>query len=260
MAGWAVVTGASSGIGEALALRLAGRGHPVALVARRRDRLVALAGRLGTEVLVIVEDLASDGAAARVVSALGDRPVEVLINNAGKGALCAFDKLPAAEVATLLRLNVVAPTELTHALLPGMLARGRGRVVNLSSLSAFFDVPGLSLYGATKQYVLGWSLALDAETRGRGVTVTAVCPGPVDTEFNGAAQIDVPSPKGLTVSADAVATDALAAMDAGTPLSVPHFAMKAGAAFSRWLPRSLAPRLARQLMRLSGVARAARLE
>lgn len=258
--GWALVTGASSGIGEVIARRLAERGHPVALVARRRERLEKLAASLPTESLVIAQDLGAPGAAARVMEALGTRELEIVVNNAGFGAFEAYESIPPGRITEMLNLNVVALAELCRLALPGMLARRRGHLLNIASIAAYFQVPGLSIYGATKAFVLSFSLALDAEVRHRGVSVTAVCPGPVETEFNVAGNIDLANSPIFTLTADQCADFALRAMDARRAYAVPHLVMKVGAFLSRFLPRQLAPRITYFFMRHNGLALKAKLE
>ena len=185
----ALVTGASSGIGADLARVLAARGHDLILVARRRDRLEGLAqeltGRHAIGIDVETEDLAAPGAGRRLaerVLAAGHR-IDVLVNNAGFGLAGAFHQSDPSELSGMIAVNVAAPTELARALLPGMLERGRGGILNIASTAAFQPGPLMAVYYATKAYVLSWSEALWEECRGTGVTVTALCPGPVATEF-----------------------------------------------------------------------------
>lgn len=253
--GWAVVTGASSGIGESLAKMLAARGHPILLVARRRERLEKLAAALPTETAIVCADLSLPEGVRAVVEAVQGRDLEILINNAGFGGFCAFPVQKSERVSEMVRLNVLAVVELTHALLPMLLARGDGRIVNIASVAAFFRVPGMSLYGATKEFVVSFSLALDAEVRGQGVSVTAVCPGPVETEFNENAGISVRTSRLVTLTADECARFALRAMDARRGIAVPHPVMKLGAVASRLIPSQLGPRVTLTAMKWVGLAR-----
>lgn len=187
----ALVTGASSGIGRAFAELLAARGYALVLVARRRDRLEALAATLGQRhgvaAHVFVEDLTDPAAAARLVDAL-DRSglsVDVLVNNAGYGVSGAYLTRPWAEHARFLQIMVTAVCELTHRLLPGMLERGWGRVINVSSVAALVPSPaGHTLYGAAKAFLVRFSEALSAEYGASGVRATALCPGFTFTEFH----------------------------------------------------------------------------
>jgi uncharacterized protein len=184
----ALVTGASSGIGADLARELARHGHDLVLTARRVEPMQALAGELeslGAKSTVIAADLSKPGAAARLAEDLGARrlSVDVLINNAGLGAGGAFAESDPARVAEMLNVNVVALTELTRALLPGMIERRRGRVMLVASTAAFQPGPSMAVYCATKAYVLSFGEAITYELRGTGVTVTTLCPGPTRTGF-----------------------------------------------------------------------------
>ncbi|MEU5870374.1 SDR family oxidoreductase [Glycomyces sp. NPDC047369] len=187
MGSWALVTGASSGIGAAFARQLAGRGMDVAVVARSREKLEALAAELrescGVEALVVVEDLAVPDAADRVAAAVAGIEVEVLVNNAGIGTFGRDVSIGAEYGRDTAMVNVVAVTGLVKRFLPGMVERGHGAVVNVASMAGFQAQPYMALYAATKAFVVNYSLGLWAETRGSGVKVLAVCPGPVDTGF-----------------------------------------------------------------------------
>ncbi|MFB9659709.1 SDR family NAD(P)-dependent oxidoreductase [Glycomyces mayteni] len=187
MGSWALVTGASSGIGAAFARQLAARGMDVAVVARSRGRLEALAAELreahGVEALVVAEDLAVPDAADRVAEAVAGIEVEVLVNNAGIGTFGRDVSIGAEYGRDTAMVNVVAVTGLVKRFLPGMVERGHGAVVNVASMAGFQPQPYMALYAATKAFVVNYSLGLWAETRGTGVTVLAVCPGPVDTGF-----------------------------------------------------------------------------
>jgi short-subunit dehydrogenase len=181
----ALVTGASSGIGAAFARALHRQGERLVLVARRSDRLEALAAELGGRHEVIAADLAAPGAAGRLLEAVESRglAVDLLVNNAGLGHTKAFADQPIEAVRSMLDLNVRALTELTHAVLPGMRSRGRGRIVNVASNAAFQPVPYLTVYAATKAYVLSFTEGLAEELRGSGIEVQALCPGVTATEF-----------------------------------------------------------------------------
>ncbi|MEV4545787.1 SDR family NAD(P)-dependent oxidoreductase [Micromonospora echinaurantiaca] len=185
----ALITGASSGIGAEFARQLAARGHDLALVARSVDRMEALAATLrqahGVRVEVIGQDLAAPDATERVTAELRARDLEVdlLVNNAGFGTCGRFEEIPGARDHDQLMVNVVALTDLTHALVPPMLARGRGAVLNVASTAAFQPAAYFAVYSAAKAFVLNFSLALWSEYRDRGIRVLALCPGPVETEF-----------------------------------------------------------------------------
>ncbi|MEV4615017.1 SDR family oxidoreductase [Kitasatospora sp. NPDC049258] len=185
----ALVTGASSGLGAEFAAQLAARGHDLVLTARSADRLEALAAELraahGRRVDVVVQDLAAPGAAGLIAAeleALG-RPVDLLVNNAGFGTCGRFEENTAERDRDQLTVNVVALVDLTHAVLPGMLARRSGAVLNVASVAAFQPAPYFAVYASTKAFVLNFSLALRQEYRKRGVRVLALCPGPVETGF-----------------------------------------------------------------------------
>ncbi|GAA4063813.1 SDR family NAD(P)-dependent oxidoreductase [Nonomuraea soli] len=182
----ALVTGASSGIGAEFARQLAARGHNLVLVARSVDRLETLAKELdGVHVEVIGQDLAEPDAAARVERELEARGIQVdlLVNNAGFGTTGRFEEIPAERERDELMVNVVALVGLTHAVVPGMVERGSGGVINVGSTAGFNIAPYFATYGSSKTFVLNFSLALWSELRGRGVKVLAVTPGPVETAF-----------------------------------------------------------------------------
>ncbi|MGZ8332999.1 MAG: SDR family NAD(P)-dependent oxidoreductase [Allosphingosinicella sp.] len=182
--GITLVTGASAGLGAEFARQCRRRGDELVLVARRRDRLEALAAELGSA-HVIAADLAEPGAAARLladVAALG-LEVDTLINNAGFGSAGAFVEAPAERLLEMIDLNVRALTELCRLALPPMLERRRGSILNVASTAAFQAGPYSAVYYATKAYVLSLSEALHEESKGKGVHVSALCPGPTATEF-----------------------------------------------------------------------------
>jgi uncharacterized protein len=181
--GWAIVTGASSGIGEAFARALDKRDYSILLVARRKERLEALAQTLRrAEVLAAdLGDLAEVERVAAHAQSLGD--IELLVNNAGFASNGVFTELDGARELEMVRVNVEAPMLLAHRLVPAMVARRAGGVINVSSIGAFQPVPYMATYGATKAFVLSWSEAMAEELRDTGVRITCVCPGPVATEF-----------------------------------------------------------------------------
>ncbi|MFJ9797678.1 SDR family NAD(P)-dependent oxidoreductase [Streptomyces sp. NPDC101145] len=189
MSSTALVTGASSGLGEEFAAQLAAGGYDVILVARSGDRLAALAERLtaehGIRAHVMVQDLTEPDAARRIADRLAARglSVDLLVNNAGFGTCGRFEDIPASRDHDQLMVNVVALVGLTHELLPGMLERGRGAVVNVASNAAFQPAPYFAVYGAAKAFVLNFGLALRQEYRRRGIRVLTLCPGPVSTPF-----------------------------------------------------------------------------
>ncbi|KRA30955.1 MULTISPECIES: SDR family NAD(P)-dependent oxidoreductase [unclassified Nocardioides] len=184
-----LVTGASSGIGRALAERVAAEGGNLVLVARRAPVLRAqgeeLEARYGVRVDVVPADLSLPGAAAGIVQELSARgiTVDALVNNAGLGVHGDLVGARLADVSAQVAVNITALTELTALLLPAMVARGRGAIVNVASTAAFQPVPHMAVYAATKAYVLSFSRALWSETRGTGVRVLVVSPGATDTAF-----------------------------------------------------------------------------
>lgn len=184
---WCLVTGASSGIGAAYARALRRRGRRVVLVARRADRLATLASELGGEgqALDLPADLAREGEVERLCDQLAQRGLhlDLLVNNAGSGDTGAFASQPIERLTGMVDLNCRALVELTRRLLPGMLARRAGAIVNVVSTSAFQPVPYLTVYAATKSLVLSFTEGLATELRGSGVRVQALCPGLTETEF-----------------------------------------------------------------------------
>jgi uncharacterized protein len=256
----ALVTGASSGIGAAYARALRGRGERVVLVARRAERLQALARELGGEphALVLPLDLARAGSAEALRADLAARGIgiDVLVNNAGLGNTAPFEAQRLEAIQAMLDVNVRALVELTHAFLPGMRARGRGRIVNVASNAAFQPVPYLTVYAATKAFVLSFSEGLAEELRGTGVHVQALCPGITATEFLDVAETH----RALLVTrmpmmtADEVVAASLRGLDrrrvrvvAGWPNRALAFVVQ------RLAPRGLAGRIAGQLYRPRGV-------
>ena len=241
-------TGASSGIGAEIARGLAARGLGVTLVARREDRLRDLAGELteayGVEAEVVTGDVSKERSRKQIVAEVEQRglTVEVLVNNAGFGSGGRFTKLDAAKEASMVRTNCEAIVALTGHYLPEMASRGRGGVLNVASLIAFQPVPLQATYGATKAFVLSFSDALHEEMRGTGVTVCAVCPGPVRTEFGeqgGFGGADDRIPDALWLDAEKVAGDAIRALESGDRVTVPGAGNQLAALWGQHLPRSV---------------------
>jgi uncharacterized protein len=184
----ALVTGASSGIGADLARELARDGHDLVLSARNLGPMEALSAELeayGARAVVIPADLSNPGAGKELAHAIETRGLEidVLVNNAGLGALGRFDQMDLGRVDEMLQVNVVALTELTRLLLPGMVARRRGRIMLVASTASFQPGPKMAVYFATKAYVLSLGEALAYELRTTGITVTTLCPGATATNF-----------------------------------------------------------------------------
>ena len=245
----ALVTGASAGIGEAIARELAGRGHGVTLVARREDRLRSLADELSERFRVRAEVLGADlgDTAAREglvrrISELG-LDVEILVNNAGFGGGEDFTRTERERLVSMVEVNCLALLDLQAIYLPQMVDRGRGAVINIASTAAFQPLPGSATYGATKAFVLSLSEAVHEELKGSGVTLTAVCPGPVKTEFTEAAGLkgaDEQVPGMLWMSAESVAKQAVEAAADGKRAIVPGLLNRAGAVTGQHAPRMLA--------------------
>jgi uncharacterized protein len=241
----ALVTGASAGIGAAFARALAARGHDLALTARRLDRLDALAHELrarhGVEVLTLAADLADPAAPARLAEALTaqGRSADVLINNAGYGLPGGFGDNDWADQAAVLQVMLIAPTELAHRLLPGMLSRRHGRIVNVASVAGMTP-GGVGLYGPVKRYLIGASQSLHMECAGTGVHVSALCPGLTWSEFHDVNGMREPlsraTPPWLWMQAEAVVDAGLAAVEKNQPVCVPGLANKVIAGLAQHLP------------------------
>jgi short-subunit dehydrogenase len=248
----ALVTGASSGIGEDLARLLAADGHDVVLLARSADKLQALANSLhrehGVTATALAEDLSRPDAADRVFGGLSSRriQIDVLINNAGFGTFGEFARSDPAEQARMLTL-----TMLSRSVLPGMIERGRGRILNVASTAAFQPGPLMATYYASKAYVLLFSEALAEETRGTGVTVTCLCPGPTRTAFQSRAGMEKSRLLRVSrvMSSHQVARAGYEGMLAGRSLVIPGLANKLGVLALRLAPRRVVPRIVRALQR-----------
>jgi len=247
--GRVLITGASAGIGAELAREFARHGHRLTLVARRKDKLAALAGELDAEyhvdVKVIVQDLARPTGPAAVVRATQDEgdAIGILVNNAGVIDVGPFVGAPVDKLVGMVNLNVRALTELTGLLLPAMVERKFGRILNVASLAAFQPVPGMAAYAASKAYVLALSEALAEELKGSGVSVSALCPGVTDTDM--AAEIKAGSstaaklPKELISDPRDVAERAYKALMAGQAVLVPGLPNQITAAWAQVTPRWL---------------------
>jgi uncharacterized protein len=241
-----LITGASAGIGAEFARQLGKRGKQLVLVARRKDRLDALVAELGNA-RAIVLDLGEAGASERLladVEAAGEH-VETLINNAGFGLAGKFAKLDGARQRAMIDLNIGALTELAHAVLPGMIERKRGSILNVASTAAFQPGPGMAVYFATKAFVLSFTEALHEELRGSGIRVTALCPGPTATEFGEVAGFGKEGAFAkYSVDASSVVAAGLAALVEGKAIAIPGLLNKFSAQGHRFLPRSTLRRIA----------------
>lgn len=247
----ALVTGASSGIGAELAKALARRKIPLVLTARRLDRLEQLRAELieqqGVEVEVIAHDLNDPLGGEKLCKELERRglQISILINNAGFGWYGDFIQQESREMESLLNVNVIALTALTRRLAPAMAERGRGRVLNVASMIGFTPSARMTMYSASKAYVLALSQALDMELKSQGVRVSVLCPGFTATEFNDVA--DWPQTglmKVLMLKAPHVAEAGIAGLLRGKRVIVPGWHYKLTALVVRFLPRSVMLRLA----------------
>jgi uncharacterized protein len=243
----ALITGASAGIGREFARQLAGRGRSLILVARREQRLNELRDDLRQQhpnltVHIRKADLADLTQLKELVAWLEREKIDIdlLINNAGLGDLGPFATSDPIGNEQMTLVNVVALTSLTRHLLPQMIARKRGGILNVSSSAGFLPIPGFAVYAATKAYVTSFSEALRTELHGTGVSVCALCPGPVHTEFQEVAKRPggrrESGPEFVHVAVEQVVRDALGALEAGRPLVIPGVAMKLGMFLVRLTP------------------------
>ncbi|HZC51018.1 MAG TPA: SDR family oxidoreductase [Mycobacterium sp.] len=238
-----VITGASSGIGAELARGLARRGFPLLLVARRRERLDELANEVGAEYSVAVEvmplDLSDGKARVKLANRLRSEPIAGLCNSAGFGTSGVFYTLPLERESEEVTLNALALMELTHAVVPGMVERGAGAVLNIASIAGFQPMPYMAVYSATKAFVQTFSEAIHEELHGSGVSVTVLCPGPVPTEWAEIANAERFSLSIAQVSPPDVAEAAIGGMLAGRRSVVPGVVPKVVSTSGRFAPRSL---------------------
>jgi short-subunit dehydrogenase len=248
---YAIITGASAGIGRELALFCAEAGYDLVLIARNEAALRELAAGTGRKARILAIDLARQSAPEEIFAAVRDvlPETEILINNAGFGLCGYFDQMDVNGVMEMIQVNVTALTHLTRLFLPGMIARGSGRILNVASTAAFQPGPLMAVYYATKAYVLSFSEALQNELRGRGVTVTTLCPGPTVTEFQKRAGISSTRlfASGRTMDAKTVADIGFKAMMAGRSTVTAGTLNAIGAFLTRFVPRSLTAALARKL-------------
>lgn len=258
--GTALVTGASSGIGAEIARALAARGHGVTLVARREDRLLQLASELterhGVRAGVLPCDLGSGVERDRLAGDLSrlELDVDILINNAGFGYSGNFTEAPRERQVEMVALNCDAVVDLCGRYLAPMKRRGSGAVINIASTAAFQPLPGSAAYAATKAFVLSFSEGVSAELKGSGVTMTAVCPGPVRTEFAETAGIggtEEKVPDLFWMTPDQIADAALDAADNGKRSVVPGVLNQAGSIVGHHSPRSIALPLTKRLWSLT---------
>jgi hypothetical protein len=257
-----VITGASAGIGLEFARQCGSRAKALTLVARRKDRLESLAEEIrgahpGCAVRVASCDLldvaATEAMLAAAITEVG--PVDVLINNAGFGDVRYFDEAPFEKLERMIALNVTSLTRLTHAVLPGMLERGRGGILNVSSLAGLHAIPGYAVYTGTKHYVTALTKALRVEAAGSGVHITQLNPGPVATEFTQVAEIppERSAPALVELSAERCARIGLRGLERNRAIVVPGLLMRINHRLLQWTPDFLMHFIWRLLLvRLAG--------
>ena len=246
----ALITGASAGLGAEFSRQIAPRARALVLVARRRDRLEELRNELTTKhpalkVYVHAIDLSKHKSISQLCDWLQSEALtpDLLINNAGSGDRGAFFTSDFGRVNDMLQVNVVSLTLLTRKLLPAMIVAKRGAILNVSSSASFLPIPGMGVYAATKAYVTSFSEALRSEVRAHGVTVSALCPGPVHTEFDTvAARSGDPrqaAPEFTYVPMDQVVRDALEGIEQARAIVIPGLAMKVAMVIARLTPLAM---------------------
>jgi len=249
MSGIVLITGASAGLGAEFARQLSKRGQRLVLAARRKDRLDALAAEVGDARTVEI-DLSAPGAASRLVAdvnAAGET-IDTLINNAGFGLRGRFVELDAGREREMIDLNCGALTDLCRAVVPGMIQRKRGAILNVASTAAFQPGPKMAVYFATKAYVLSFTEALHEELKPHGIKVTALCPGPTRTEFGDVAGIaSLGSFERLSMDAGPVVRAGIEGLNANRAVVIPGATNKVGAWSTRFAPRSVVRKIAGSL-------------
>ncbi|HEU0284927.1 MAG TPA: SDR family oxidoreductase [Sphingomicrobium sp.] len=245
-----LITGASAGLGVEFARQCAKRGDEVVLVARRKDRLDALADEIGDKAHVIVADLSEPGAATKIVGDTIARGmwVRTLINNAGFGLRGRFDELPLDRQLEMIDLNIRALTNLSFVVINDMVLKGGGSILNVASTAAFQAGPNMAVYFASKAYVLSFTEALHEEWKDRGIKVSALCPGPTRTEFGDVAGFETLGQfDRLAMEAGPVVKAGLEGLDANRAVVIPGTTNKIGAWSTRFAPRSVVRRIAGSL-------------
>ena len=241
----ALITGASSGIGKALAFEYAANGFDLIITARDEAALNAVAeecrNKFSVKVAVLVADLSDPIATDELANHISTQEIHTLINNAGGAVKGEFAETDLDAELAMLNVQLAAMIKLTKAALPKMIAAGKGRIVNIASVYSFSAVPKQAVYGASKAFMLSFSAALDNEVRGKGITVTAVCPGTTRTEFR--KRIGITDSEGKGMPAETVAKAAFAASESGVLVVVPGFWNKAFAFVSRHLSPTAAAKL-----------------
>jgi uncharacterized protein len=248
-----LITGASAGLGTGFARKLAAEGHNLVLVARRTERLEALAAELtkahGIKTFVETCDLAEPGAATQLVKDLETKGIEIncLINNAGFGQSGAFAESDLVRQTDMVKLNCIAVMELCHAVLPSMIAKRSGQILNVASTAAFQAGPFMATYYASKAFVLSFTEALHDEVKPHGIHVTALCPGPTETEFMTKANMGKTLLAKLAKPQGPVIDDGLRALKANKTFVVSGLLNKLIAQSTRFSPRALTRKIAARL-------------
>jgi uncharacterized protein len=241
-----LITGASAGLGVEFARQCAARGEDLILVARRRDRLEAVAAEVGGTAHIFVADLAEAGAAASLIAQIEAEGLTVgtLINNAGFGLAGKFMSHSLERQSEMIDLNVRTLVELCHLVLPAMRERGQGAICNVASTAAFQPGPNMAVYYATKAFVLSFTEALHHELKGSGIKVSALCPGPTATEFGSVAGTNISSAfDRITADAASVVRAGLRGLDRNKAVVIPGWTNKTTANLSRFLPRAAMRRI-----------------
>lgn len=246
--GVALVTGASSGIGDALARVFAEKGFDLVISARREDRLTALADELSVDVITVACDLSTPEGIEKLITATAETKIDVLVNNAGIAYSGDFSGQRIDDIQNMTNLNIIAPTALCHHFIGRMIKQGAGRVLNVASVASFQPVPSMSAYAATKAYVLSLTESLSEECRGSGVYITALCPGLTKTDMVEDVQ-GSNVPDFLMSDPLDVAREGYDALMSGDVIRIPGLTNQAAIAWAkhqpRWLVRGLGSLLAK---------------
>ena len=240
-----LITGASAGLGVEFARQCAARGQALALAARRRDRLEQLAGTLSGEAHVFAADLSLIDSAASLVNAVEAEglAIDTLINNAGFGLAGKFARLPLERQREMIDLNVATLTDLCRLVLPGMIERGKGEILNVASTAAFQPGPNMAVYYATKAYVLSFTEALHHELKGKRIKVSALCPGPTKTEFFDVAGVADSILARFSADAGGVVRAGLRGLERNKAVVIPGVTNKISSQSARFLPRAAMRRI-----------------
>ncbi|MEJ6516372.1 MAG: SDR family NAD(P)-dependent oxidoreductase [Pseudomonadales bacterium] len=246
--GVALVTGASSGIGDALARVFAEKGFDLVISARREDRLTALADELSVDVMTVACDLSTPEGIEKLIAATAETKIDVLVNNAGIAYSGDFSGQRIDDIQNMTNLNIIAPTALCHHFIGRMIKQGAGRILNVASVASFQPVPSMSAYAATKAYVLSLTESLSEECRGSGVYITALCPGLTKTDMVEDVQ-GSNVPEFLMSDPHDVAREGYDALMSGEVIRIPGVTNQAAIAWAkhqpRWLVRGLGGLLAK---------------